>query len=128
MCLGDFNIDLLKHEIHSGTNVYYSTFIKLSYLIFLNAIKIQLSDHLYNNIKERNLHFNEREFLEATQNLEISSILQLHKYDSNCSIENMHNRITYLLVEYAPFRKWKRKEIKLKGKPCITKEILHLMW
>ena len=39
----------------------------------------------------------------------------------------MHNHITRFLDEYAPFRKLKKKRIKLKGKPWITKEILYRM-
>ena len=50
--------------------------------------------------------FNEREFLEDIENLDVSNTLQLDKYDPNFSLENMHNHITYILDEYAPFRKY----------------------
>ena len=44
--------------------------------------------------------------------------------DPNLSCNNYFNSITYLLDEFAPFRKVTRKEYKLMLKPWISKEIL----
>ena len=46
----------------------------------------------------------------------------------NRSIQNFVNDINFLLDEFAPHRKLKKHEIKLKTKPWITKELQYLMW
>ena len=108
-------------------------------------LKIQLADHLLqfalledffqpyfqkkHNIKERNFkHFNEREFKETIDNIDIYNLLQLNKNDPNFSMENFHNHVNFILDEFAPFRKLNKREIKLKSKPWINKETLFLMW
>ena len=75
------------------------------------------------NIKERHFkHFNEREFLEAIQNINIDDALCLDYKDPNISIENFCNNINYILDEFAPFNKLNKNDIKLKTKPWINKE------
>ena len=122
--------------------------------IFLNStefssysgnITIQLADHLFQfailegffhdlipkkcYIKERDFkNFNGREFLEEVDNLNVLEILNLNMSDPNRSIQNLVNGINFLLDEFAPHRKLKKHEIKLKTKPWITKEIQYLMW
>ena len=39
-------------------------------------------------------------------------------------MNNLHQKVTYLLDEFAPYKKLSKKEIKLKSKPWINKEIL----
>ena len=36
--------------------------------------------------------------------------------------------VNFILDEFAPFKKLNKREIKLKSKPWISKEILFLMW
>ena len=55
-------------------------------------------------------------------------ILNLNLNDPNRSIQNLVNGINFLLEEFAPHRKLKKHEIKLKTKPWITKKIQYLMW
>ena len=51
-------------------------------------------------------------------------ICNLEKKDPNSSCQNFFNGITYLLDEFAPYRKVTRNEYKLMLKPWISKEIL----
>ena len=123
-------------------NIFLNT---MEYCSYSGNIIIQLSDHLFQFvllegyfhdikpkkiiIKERNYkHFNEREFLETVQNLNIEEILCLDDKDPNVSITNLFNNINYLLDEFAPYKKLNKHEIKLKTKPWINKEIQFLMW
>ena len=111
--------------------------------MFLNSIEfssysgnitIQLADHLFQFAilegffhdlipnkcyrKERDFkNFNEREFLEEFDNLNVLEILNLNLNDPNRSIQNLVNGINFLLDEFAPHRKLKKHEIKLKTKP-----------
>ena len=108
-------------------------------------LKIQLADHLLqfvlledffkpsfrknHNIKERNFkHVNEREFKETIDSIDVYNLLQLNINDPNFSMENIHNHVNIILDEFAPFRKLNKREIKLKSKPWISKDILFLMW
>ena len=107
-------------------------------------ITIQLADHLFqfvllqgffhnaqtkdHNFKERNYkNFNEREFLEAIQNINIDDVLCLDYNDPNFSIDNFYNNINYILDEFAPFKKLNKGQIKLKTKPWINKEVKLLL-
>ena len=52
------------------------------------------------------------------------NICNLQSNDPNLSCNNYFNSITYLLDEFAPFRKVTKKEYKLMLKPWISKESL----
>ena len=84
-------------------------------------ITIQLADHFFQfailrdffqnthprklNIKERNFkNFNEREFIEALENLDINSILNINENNPNKSIENLYNNLNYILDEMASYK------------------------
>ena len=116
----------------------------LEYKSYSGNITIQLSDHLFqfvilegffkdlsppkSNIYERNFkHFNEREFQETLQTIDWDNVLSLHSKDPNLSMENFYTYYNNLLDEFAPYKKLTKKEIKLKTKPWINREILHLM-
>ena len=80
------------------------------------------------NIKERNFkHFNETEFKETIDSIDVYHLLQLNINDPNFSMEKIHSHVNFILDE-APFRKLNKYEIKLKSKPWISKDILFLMW
>ena len=67
------------------------------------------------NTKERNFkNFNEREFLEEIQNINIDDVLCLGFNDPNISIENFYNNINYILDEFAPFKKLNKNDKNLK--------------
>ena len=66
-------------------------------------------------------NFNENEFKEAIDRLDWESTNQK---DSNSSLNNFYNSITYLLHEFAPMKKVTRKKYELKFKHWVTKEIL----
>ena len=121
--------------------------------IFINSVEyistsgnltIQLSDHLIqfvilegffkeitprkSKIYERNFkNFNEREFNETLLQINWGDILALDMNDPNLSLNNLYNHVNFLLDEFAPYRKLNKKEIKLKSKPWINKEIQLLM-
>ena len=77
------------------------------------------------NLYKRDLrHFNEREFEEAVNNMYWEEICNLDKKDPNLSCQNFFNGITYLLDEFAPYKKVTKNEYKLMLKPWISKEIL----
>ena len=116
----------------------------VEYQSYSGNITIQLSDHCFQfvlfegffkeilpkkvNIYERNFKFfNEREFGNQLVNLDWDSILCLNDNDPNVSTSNLYNSITYLLDEFAPFRKIAKKELKLKSKPWINGDILSKM-
>ena len=69
-------------------------------------------------------NFNEREFLENVSNMDWENVCNLNANDPNLYCNNVFNTITYLLDEFAPFKKVTRKEYKLMLKPWISKEIL----
>ena len=54
-------------------------------------------------------------------------ICNLQSNDPNLSCNNYFASITYLLDEFAPFRKVTRKEYKLMLKPWISKEMFLLV-
>ena len=74
---------------------------------------------------------NEREFVEIINTTHWEVILQLEKNYPNISPENL---ILMLIIystnsdELAPYKKFSKKEFKLKSKPCISKDIQFLMW
>ena len=65
--------------------------------------------------------------METINNLNVSK-LKLKIMTRNFSMENLHNHIIFILDEFAPFKKLSRGEMRLKSKPWISQEILHLMW
>ena len=104
-------------------------------------ITIQISDHLIQfvllegfykeivpkkiNIYERNFkNFNKREFEELLNSMNWDEIMCIRENDTNLSMENLIDTITYLLDETAPYKKISKKEYKLKMKPWISREIL----
>ena len=123
-------------------NIFLNT---IDYESYSGNLTIQLADHFFQfvilkdfffdshskkqNIKERNFkNFNEREFKENLQNLDIANILKLEERDPNKSTQNFHNAINFILDEFAPYKKLNRYEAKLKKKPWINSEVQFLMW
>ena len=123
-------------------NIFLNT---VEYSSFSGNLTIQLADHFFQflilqgffydtqrkkvNIKERNFkNFNEREFVEVLQNLDICSILNINENNPNKSIESLYSNLTYLLDEMAPYKKLNNYELKLKSKPWINEEVQFLMW
>ena len=117
----------------------------IEYSSYSGNITIQLSDHLFQfvilegffkdllrkrlNIYERNFkHFNEREFGDELNSMDLDSILSIERNDPNISIGNFHNNIIYILDEFSPFKNLTKKEYKLKTKPWIDREILNKIY
>ena len=128
-------------RLHSKTLIDNIFFNSLEYQSVSGNLLIEISDHLIqflileSFIKERSLpkinlfkrdlrNFNEREFEETVLKLNWQNICNLQSNDPYLSCNNYFNSITYLLDEFAPFRKVTRKEYKLMLKPWISKEIL----
>ena len=116
----------------------------LEYKSISGNLTILLSDHLFqfvilegffkeipineSNRYERNLkNFNEREFQETLSGVNWDTILSLDNNDPNLSINNFYNHLNLLLDDFAPYEKLSKKEIKLKTKPWINKNIQDLM-
>ena len=77
------------------------------------------------NLYKRDLsHFNDREFIEEVYKINWGHICDLKKRDPNFSFKSFFDNITYLLDEFAPYKKVTKKEYKLMLKPWISKEIL----
>ena len=122
-------------------NIFINT---VEYSSFSGNLTIELSDHLFQfvilegffkelvpkniNLYERNFkNFNEREFEENISLMDWDTVLELDKNDPSLSTEHLHNTITFLLDELAPYRKITKKEFKLKSKPWINNDILKKM-
>ena len=73
-------------------------------------------------------YFNEHEFKEILANFDWEAELCYNINDSNISLENLVNKVNFLLDECAPFKKLNKKELELKQKPWINKEILTLIY
>ena len=116
----------------------------LEYKSISGNLTIMLSDHLFQfvilegffkdtplnktNTYERNFkNFNEREFHETILGVDWDDILSLEDHDPNISIKNFYNYINFLLDDFAPYRKLDKKEMKLKTKPWINKNIQDIM-
>ena len=128
-------------RLHSKTLIDNVFFNSLEYQSVSGNLLIEISDHLIQFLilegftKERSLpetnlfkrdfrNFNEREFEETVLKMNWENICNVQSNDPNLSCNNYFNSITYLLDEFAPFRKVTRKEYKLMLKPWISKEIL----
>ena len=115
------------------------------YQSYSGNITIQLADHFFqfvilrkffsnihptkHKIKERNFkNFNEREFIESLENLDIDNILNLDERDPNKSTKNFYDSVNFVLDELAPYKKISNYESKLKAKPWINSEVQFLMW
>ena len=77
--------------------------------------------------KETSKNFNEREFQETLSGVNWDTILSLDNNDPNLSINNFYNHLNLLSDDFAPYKKLSKKEIKLKTKPWINKNIQDLM-
>ena len=113
----------------------------LEYKSYSGNLTTQIADHLIQfvllegfykpsfpirqTIYQRNFkHFNEREFYETLENFDWEYELMLNLNDSNKSLENLFKKINFFLDESAPYKKLNKKEIQLKQKPWINKDIL----
>ena len=116
------------HQIFSLLilNSQLGLFLKPSIIFFsiqsnfphIQVITFQLADHLFqfailegffhdlipkNTIQKKDFkNFNEREFLEEVDYLNVLEILNLNLNDPNRSIQNLVNGINFLLDEFAP--------------------------
>ena len=128
-------------RLHSKALIGNIFFNSLEYQPVRGNLLIDISDHLIQFlilegfIKERSLpetnlfergfrNFNKREFEETDLKMYWQNICNLQSNDPNLSCNNYFNSITYLLDQFAPYRKVTRKEYKLMLKPWIPKEIL----
>ena len=128
-------------RLQSKTLIDNIFFNSLEYQSNSGNLLIEISDHLIQFLilegftKEKNLpefnfmkrdlrNFNNREFEETLSNFDWNRICNLELNDPDMSCTNFFNGITYLLDEFAPFKKVTKKEMKLLSKPWISNEIL----
>ena len=128
-------------RLHFKTLIDNIFFNSLEYQSVSGNLLIEISNHLIqflilegfikgSSLPETNLfkrdfrNFNEREFEETVLKMNSQNICNLQSNDPNLSCNNYFNSITYLLDEFAPFRKVTRNEHKLMLKPWISKDIL----
>ena len=128
-------------RLHSKTLIDNIFFNSLEYQSISGNLLIEISDHLIQFlflegfIKERTIsdinlfkrdlsHFNKREFVEAVNDMYWEQICNLEKKDPDLSCIHFFNSITYLLDEFAPYKKVTKNEYKLMLKPWKSKEIL----
>ena len=72
-------------------------------------------------------NFYDDEFKKAVSDLNWDTILQLDLKDPNISFNSFYKNLTFLLDEFAPYKKVTKKEYRLKFKPWISTEILNLI-
>ena len=128
-------------RLHSKSLIDNIFFNSLEYQSLSGNLLIEISDHLIQflilegfvkekSIAETNLYkrdfsyFNEREFEDDVYKFNWDRICNLKSKDPNLSCSNFFNNITYLLDEFAPYRKVSKKEYQLMLKPWISNEIL----
>ena len=76
-------------------------------------------------IYERNFNnFVDHEFNEALNIINWDEILLINENDPNMALNNFHQHDSYLLDEFAPYKKLSNKDLKLKSKPWINNLIL----
>ena len=62
------------------------------------------------NLFQRNFsNFNDDEFIKAVSDLNWDTIVKLEQKDPNISFNSFYNNITYLLDEFAPYKKVTKK-------------------
>ena len=116
----------LEYESHSGNLLIEISDHLIQFLILEGFIKERAIPKI--NLYKRDFsNFIEDEFKEAVSNFNWDSIVNLQNKDPNLSLSNFYNSITYLLDEFAPYKKVTKREYKLKFKPWITSEILELI-
>ena len=109
-------------RLHSKTLIDNTFFNSLEYQSISGDLLIEISDHLIQFlylegfIKERTIpdinlfkrdlsHFNEREFVEAVNDMYWEQICNLEQKGPDLSCSHFFNSITYLLDEHAPYKK-----------------------
>ena len=122
-------------------NIFFNS---LEYQSYSGNILIEIADHLIQFlilegfVKERTIpkinlfkrdfsNFNDDEFKKAVNELNWVNIVKLDLKDANISLNNFYKNLTFLLDEFAPYKKVSKKEYRLNFKPWITTEILNLM-
>ena len=122
-------------------NIFFNS---LEYQSYSGNILIEIADHLIQFlilegfVKERTIpkinlfkrdfsNFNDDEFKKAVNELNWVNIVKLDLKDPNISLNNFYKNLTFLLDEFAPYKKVSKKEYRLNFKPWITTEILNLM-
>ena len=113
-------VNPLEYTSYSGNLLIKISYRLIQFLILEGFIK-ERSTPILNMFKRDYSNFNENEFKEAIDRLDWESTNQK---DSNRSLNNFYNSITYLLHEFAPMEKVTRKKYKLKFKHWVAKEIL----
>jgi len=113
----------LEYQSNSGNLLIEISDHLIQFLILNGFTKEKnISEH---NIKKRDLrNFNEREFEETIVKMNWEDICNIEMNDPDLSCSNFFNEITYLLDEFAPYKKVTKNEIKLLSKPWISNEIL----
>ena len=72
-------------------------------------------------------NFNDDKFRKEVNQINWDVIVKLDLKDPNLSLNNFYTNLTFLLDEFAPYKKVSNKECRLNFKPWISTEILNLM-
>ena len=122
-------------------NIYFNS---LEYQSYSGNILIEIADHLIQflilegfikvrsipkiNLFKRDFsNFNDDEFRKEVNQINWDVIVKLYLKDPNLSLNNFYTNLTFLLDEFAPYKKVSNKEYRLNFKPWISTEILNLM-
>ena len=117
-------------------NIFFNS---LEYQSYSGNILIEIADHLIQFlilegfIKEINIpkinfsYFNDDEFRKEVNQIKWDVIVKLDLKDPNISLNNFYTNLTFLLDEFAPYKKVSNKEYRLNFKPWISTEILNRM-
>ena len=111
----------LEYQSNSGNLLIENSDHVIQFFILEGFIKERTLPKM--NLFKRDLsHFNEREFNEALAHTNWNIICNMELNDPDLSFNNFFKGITFLLDEFAPYKKVTKKEYNLMMKPWISKK------
>ena len=95
--------------------------------VFLTNLKKVFKIQKQENLKRDFSVYNEDEFSKDLQTIDWNDILKIYDADTNKSFDTFYGLLDKLVDEHAPLKKLTKKQISLKSKPWVNKEIKFLM-
>ena len=116
----------LVYQSYSG-NILIEIAVHLIQFLILEGFIKERSIPKINLFKRDFSIFNDDEFRKEVNQIKWDVIVKLDLKDPNLSLNNFYTNLTFLLDEFAPYKKVFNKEYRLNFKPWISTEILNLM-
>ena len=116
-----------EYKSYSG-NLTSSISDHLIQFVFLTNLKKVFKIQKQENLKRDFSVYNEDEFSKDLQKIAWNDILKIiYDADTNKSFDRFYGLLDKLVDEHAPLKKLTKKQISLKSKPWVNKEIKFLM-